>query len=86
EQDSKSESRVPFLSRIPIVGELFKYKKKDRQRRSLLVFVTPTIVHSAQDQEMLLQREFQTRNTALRVQVEGLIGKPATTEPKPEGQ
>ncbi|HUR27799.1 MAG TPA: secretin N-terminal domain-containing protein [Planctomycetota bacterium] len=85
EQDSKSTARVPFLSAIPIVGELFKYRKKDRQRRSLLVFVTPTIVHSSGEQEMLLQREFSIRNTALRAQIETLAGSSAAAAPATEG-
>jgi len=82
ESDSKITSRVPYLSSIPVLGELFKYRTKNRDRRSLLVFVTPTIVHSAQEQEVLLQREFDRRRTRLKDQVEALVGKPeaAATE------
>lgn len=38
--------RVPFLSDIPLLGNLFKYRKDDNQRRELLIFVTPKIVQS----------------------------------------
>ena len=76
EADAKITSRVPYLSSIPVLGELFKYRTKNRDRRSLLVFVTPTIVHSAQEQEVLLQREFERRRTRLKDQVEALVGKP----------
>lgn len=78
EQDQKSESRVPYLSDIPVLGELFEYKNKSRQRRSLLVFVTPTIVHGAQEQEMLLQREFERRKSRLKDQIESLVGNSKT--------
>ena len=73
--DSEVEtvSRVPFISRIPVVGELFKHRIKDRSRRSLIVFVTPTIVHSSAEQEMIVQRELARRRERLREQVEGLI-------------
>jgi type II secretory pathway component GspD/PulD (secretin) len=85
EQEQKSVSRVPYISRIPLLGELFTYRKKDRQRRSLLVFVTPTIVHSAQEQEVLLRSEFERRKMSLKKQIEALVG-PNAAEPKAEGQ
>jgi general secretion pathway protein D len=85
ESDQKLESRVPYISAIPVLGELFKYKSKARQRRSLLVFVTPTIVHSAQEQEAILQREFAKRRVRLKDQVEALVGTPLVAEPT-EGQ
>ncbi len=85
EQDQKSESRVPYISRIPLLGELFKYRKKDRQRRSLLVFVTPTIVHSSAEQDQLLQHEFERRKTTLKAQVEALVGPQAEAPAAPAG-
>ena len=85
EQEQKSVSRVPYLSRIPLVGELFTYRKNDRQKRSLLVFITPTIVHSAQEQEVLLRNEFERRKVGLKKQINDLIGG-ATGAPKTEGQ
>lgn len=40
------DQRVPGLGRIPLVGNLFKHKEKQRSRNELMVFVTPTI-HAA---------------------------------------
>jgi len=37
-------SGIPFLSRIPLIGWLFKGKRKEFKDSQLLVFVTPTIV------------------------------------------
>ena len=73
ESDTKTVSRVPFVSAIPVLGELFKHRKVDRQRRSLLVFVTPTLVHSSADAEMLLQQELHRRKGKLRDQIESMI-------------
>lgn len=73
DNDTKTDSRVPWLSEIPILGEAFKYKKSERQRRSLLVFITPTIVHSASDTERILQNEFLRRRTRLVEEVDALI-------------
>jgi type IV pilus assembly protein PilQ len=46
ETDHKSESsaRVPVLSRIPIIGALFKSRVKKDEKRELLIFITPYIV------------------------------------------
>ncbi len=41
---SKQESGVPGLSKIPILGWLFKSKRKSTEKTELLIFVTPRIV------------------------------------------
>jgi type IV pilus assembly protein PilQ len=41
---SRNEDRVPYLSSIPGIGNLFKRRANETQKRELLVFVTPTIV------------------------------------------
>jgi type IV pilus assembly protein PilQ len=73
DSDVKTVSRVPYISAIPILGELFKHRKKDRQRRSLLVFVTPSLLRSAADTERLLQSELQRRQVRLADEIEGLV-------------
>ena len=44
DQRSREEDRVPYLSSIPWVGNLFKRRSTQTQKRELLIFVTPTIV------------------------------------------
>lgn len=73
EADTETISKVPGLWRIPLVGELFKHKNRSRARRSLMVFLTPSIIHSRDDHEALLQRELQLRRTKLEDQVEALV-------------
>lgn len=38
---TESENRVPVLSKIPLLGELFKSRSKNRNNSELLVIVTP---------------------------------------------
>ncbi len=71
--DAESMSRVPFISRIPLLGELFKYRNNSRERRSLVIFITPRIVRSTQDTEYLLQKELERRRTRLHDEVEALV-------------
>lgn len=44
EDEDDVEWGVPILKDIPILGILFKYKRKQVQSRDLVIFVTPTIV------------------------------------------
>ena len=46
---SESERRVPYLSAIPILGNLFKSKSDTRSRTNLLVFLRPTIIRSREE-------------------------------------
>jgi len=73
EIDTKIETRVPFLSSIPLLGELFKHKSATRDRRSLIIFVTPQLVNSAEDTEFLLQQELMRRRTRLKDEVDALL-------------
>jgi len=44
--DVVNVTRVPLLSRIPIVGNLFKHKSSETVVTDLLIFITPTLVTS----------------------------------------
>lgn len=37
---------VPYLSRIPVLGWLFKNKSESVSKQELLIFMTPTIIHA----------------------------------------
>jgi general secretion pathway protein D len=42
-------SQVPILGSIPILGELFKGRSESRQKRTLFVFLKPTILRNGED-------------------------------------
>ena len=71
--ENETETRVPFLSRIPIAGELFKHRSRTKDKRSLLIFLTPTLVHSAEDTEYILQKELMRRRGNLRAEIEQML-------------
>ena len=62
ETDIERESRVPYLHRIPLLGALFRHEERAREKRVMLVLITPTIVRSAADQQRLLKRELEQRH------------------------
>jgi general secretion pathway protein D len=41
---TRGEQRVPYLGRIPIIGELFKTRSRKRDKTNLMVFIRPKIL------------------------------------------
>jgi type IV pilus assembly protein PilQ len=41
---NESTSGLPWLSKIPVLGYLFRYDKNSTQNRELLIFITPRIL------------------------------------------
>ena len=45
--ESKRVQKIPLLGDIPIIGEFFKYTSKSRDKKELVIVVTPHIVNDA---------------------------------------
>lgn len=63
---SYTESKVPLLGDIPILGYLFKYTKRDKKKTNLLLLLTPHVVHDQMDLQRILERKTRERNEFLR--------------------
>ncbi len=48
-QEQTTNSKIPLLGDIPLLGNLFRSKKKNLVQTELVVFVTPRIIHPAAD-------------------------------------
>jgi type IV pilus assembly protein PilQ len=44
---SEAVTGVPGLSKIPLLGWLFKYKTYTQEKRELLIFITPRIIQES---------------------------------------
>jgi general secretion pathway protein D len=55
--ESSSESKIPILGDIPVIGNLFKTKSKDHSKDELMIFLTPHIVRAATQLRSLTGRE-----------------------------
>ena len=44
DRQTTSENKVPLLGDIPVLGYLFKYKSKSKEKRNLLVLLTPYVI------------------------------------------
>ena len=47
QEDAKTSSGVPFLSNIPLMGNLFKSTTDDTRRQELVVLIQPSVVQNA---------------------------------------
>jgi type IV pilus assembly protein PilQ len=58
EQNAESDSGLPWLQKIPVLGYLFKTEIKSNEKRQLLIFVTPRII----DGDSVAQSEYKKIN------------------------
>ncbi len=65
-QKNETETKIPFLGDIPLLGWFFKNKSVEYQKTNLLVFITPHIVTKAEKLEEITRqkREEQSRMNA----------------------
>jgi type II secretion system protein D len=56
-RDRELHRRVPLLADIPLIGELFKFDSKQVERAELLIVLTPHVIRSRHQSEMMKQVE-----------------------------
>lgn len=56
-RDSTSESKVPVLGDIPLLGRLFKYTTTEHKKMNLLILLTPYIIKDNLDLERIRARK-----------------------------
>jgi general secretion pathway protein D len=54
---STSESKIPLLGDIPVLGNLFKFSTHAQQKSELLIFLTPHIIQMPSDLAAMTARE-----------------------------
>ncbi len=69
-------TKVPIIGDIPVVGYLFQSKTRRAQRKNLMVFLKPTILHTAADSEAITYTKY---NQMRHIQINGPVdlSKPA---------
>ncbi len=48
--ETEQESGIPILQDIPLIGQIFKYTKREMRNTDLIIFITPHIVESVTPQ------------------------------------
>jgi general secretion pathway protein D len=58
DDERRTIERIPLLSDIPILGELFKSKSRTRAKTNLMVFIRPTVLRTRGDGDVLTARRY----------------------------
>ncbi len=82
--DSTLERKVPWLGDLPIVGGAFRYDGTTSSRTELLIFLTPRIILSEMDSELIKQVESE-RIHFLESEAEEVHGPLFSVPPSDEG-
>jgi general secretion pathway protein D len=78
----ESEQRVPFLGRIPILGNLFRSRKTDKVKTNLLIFIRATILRNASQMSIETNAKYRSIQTVLQGnQEEGVALMPGQDRP-----
>jgi general secretion pathway protein D len=58
DNERRTLQKIPLLGDIPLLGELFKSRGKQRTKTNLMVFIRPTILRTAEDAQALAARRY----------------------------
>ncbi|HEX7917667.1 type II secretion system secretin GspD [Rudaea sp.] len=64
EDNTTGNTGVPFLSSVPVVGNLFKSSNNSRTRTEIIVLITPRVIYNSEDAQVITQ-EYQDKFESL---------------------
>jgi general secretion pathway protein D len=80
DDERRTIERIPLLSDIPLIGELFKSRSRSRSKTNLMVFIRPTILRNRADGDALTARRYgyvrsmqQARNPDIEPSIDELL-------------
>jgi type IV pilus assembly protein PilQ len=87
--ESKFNRSVPFLSDIPLIGELFKIDSESTKKDHLIILITPHILRGADERRSMLNDEMRRAADRIRDEYEDIAGHEMgalSPEVKPEAE
>jgi general secretion pathway protein D len=64
DDEGENEQKVRGLGDIPVIGNLFKYRARNRGKRNLMVFLRPIVVRSKEQNESISMDRYQYMRAA----------------------
>lgn len=58
DNERRTIEKIPFLSDIPLIGELFKNRNRSRTKTNLMVFIRPTIIRTREEARALSAQRY----------------------------
>jgi type II secretory pathway component GspD/PulD (secretin) len=88
ESDEEFHRQVPWLGDLPVLGRLFRYDGVASRRAELLIILTPRVIRTSADGEMIKQAEMARMSwcAADVFKLQGEIGFPIDHELETIGQ
>nr|WP_246611932.1 type II secretion system secretin GspD [Agarivorans aestuarii] len=82
DQIEESESKVPLLGDIPVLGHLFRSTNSKKVKRNLMIFIRPTIIRDSVTMQSVSSRKYsQIRAQQLLREELGVVLMPDTKVP-----
>ncbi|MFO0879228.1 MAG: secretin N-terminal domain-containing protein [Gemmataceae bacterium] len=83
--DSKNENKIPMLGDLPYLGSLFRYRTQSKEKRELLVILTPHIVRNRMEAERILAEESRRMDWTIGevIKTHGMTGMHPLFPPPP---
>lgn len=66
EVETENESKIPILGDIPLLGALFRNKRKTKRKTNLLIFLTPHVIDGPEDLQEVYQVKMIQRQEFMR--------------------
>lgn len=63
--DTRTEAKLPWLGDLPYIGAAFRFRTMTKQRRELLILLTPRVVRTRAEAEAIKEEEARKMNWAL---------------------
>jgi len=73
--------KIPVLGDLPLLGRLFQYHTSDSEKRDLMVFIRPIILHTKADGVSLTKRAYDTMHAQTALMESRLSIKDQTKRP-----
>lgn len=67
EEEMKNIKQIPFLSKLPILGEIFKSRSIDKKKSEIVIAITPTIIYD-EDGRPMVEMQKMTPNLQKKLQ------------------
>ena len=84
ENSANSIEKVPLLGDIPIIGRLFQYKSKRRNKRNLMVFIHPTILRDSRTAQYYSSEKYNYLRSQQMMSNSNEMGERSTSPALPE--
>ena len=58
DEERRTIEKIPLLGDIPVLGNLFKSRAKQRAKTNLMIFIRPTVIRTAEDNRRVTEQRY----------------------------